>query len=900
MASDSTRHSTSARLSSTLSGWLIQHGKSSISALIVLVGVAFSGLFPLQYDFSFTSLFVGEGPAYDDLRDYLRRFGADVSLVVVAVESDHLYTAEALQELQRLEERLEGLEGVDTVVGPVSATDLVGEDGTLREERIVPQEALDDPSFDAWDEVRRRATTHPLLSGAIYGEGGRHAAIVVRFGVEDRGALCNDGVDNDGDGTVDCEEPGCFASTEACRALAGDVDVEQGGAACTNGVDDDGDGFTDCEDDSCVAHIACSWRSSAESGRSACGDGVDNDADGRADCEDADCLRDPNVPYCTSTRALMSLMDDRASTRPDTAVQMKYYLGGVPYVSQIYTRVIQHDLSTFVPVTAFLTAIVLLTLFRNGRGVVLPSLVVGCAVLGALGLMMLLGGKLNIINSSLPTLLLVIAVADSVHVMSRYFEESRRATSSVDVARRTMGPMMTACALTSITSAVGFATLMTATLPVIRGFGQFAALGILFAFVVTMLLVPATLARLPLPDAKMLARAERGEAVADKVASVAIMLIERHARLVWLSAAVFAVFCAVGISRVEADSHLLAELSEENPAAIANAVIEEHLGGVLSGAIMIYGQPGDLARPEVLRAMDNIGATAEAWRNDAGHALVSRSVSLAPVIREAHADYRGDEAFRVVPESRAAVMALLDQIPNDQRERLVSADASVGHITLRMYDEGHVSWSALRQVLLDEIERELLPLGDFRVVITGSSTLGQDAMQFMIRDLLSSLALAALIIMLLMTALFRSWRIGLISMIPNLLPLLVTLAMVGYLGISMRVSTAIVFSVSLGIAVDDTIHLLVRLREEQRSTPEDFRGALNRAIYGAGRGMVYTTILLCVGFGMLMMSEFTAVRELGLLGTVTLVVALVGDLVFFPLVLLAFQPRIPDVSLLDK
>ena len=170
-------------------------------------------------------------------------------------------------------------------------------------------------------------------------------------------------------------------------------------------------------------------------------------------------------------------------------------------------------------------------------------------------------------------------------------------------------------------------------------------------------------------------------------------------------------------------------------------------------------------------------------------------------------------------------------------------------------------------------------------------TLGQDAMGFMTRDLITSLALATFIIMILMTILFRSLRLGLISMIPNAFPLLVTLGLVGYLGIHLRVSTAVVFSISLGIAVDDTIHVLVRFREELQKPGASYEGALLAAMRGAGRAVVFTTVILCVGFGTLTFSEFTAVRELGMLGGVTLIAALVGDLLLLPLVLLAMRPN---------
>ena len=728
-------------MSLRLSATLVRYRGAALAALACLLTYAFSGLYPLAYDFSFTSLFIGKGEAYDDLRDYLSRFGADVNVFVVAVESDGLYSDAVARELSALVEELERLEGVAEVIAPTNVSALEGEEGVLRTVPLYP--GVDD-DLD-WADVRRRAIAHPIYGGAIFGRDGRHAALVIRYGLEAFALACDDGVDNDGDGLVDCHESGCAERAAFCAPRQ----REDSGAACTNGVDDDGDGLVDCDDADCLASPACSWRQSEERGRSACGDGVDNDGDGRVDCLDADCLRHPDVPACSLTVGLLELLE-RADAEND---DWKLSFGGVPYVSDAYTRVIQHDLVTFVPLTGAIVALLLAFLFRNGRGVAVPTLVVALSITGAVGLMMQLGGSLNIINSSLPTLLLVIAVADTVHIVARYFEESATASSPREAIERTFAAMLGACALTSLTSAVGFASLLSAHLPIIRNFGLQAALGILFAYIVAMLLIPALLMRLPLPDPAMQERAARSTDASRLVTGFFVHLVTARRGVALAITAGIVAFSAVGIALVEADSHLMEELTDAHPASVANRTIEAHLDGVLSGAIVVYGEPGDMARPEVLRALDELGAFAEGWRDEEGGALVARAFSLADVVKEAHAAYRSDQRARVIPESRAAVVSLLDQVPVDTRAAVVSADYAVAHLTLRMVDGGARAWASLRGELEQRIEAELKPLGSFKVVITGSSTLGQDAMAFITRDLLSSLLIATLIIVLVMTTL---------------------------------------------------------------------------------------------------------------------------------------------------
>ncbi len=865
------------------SALLVRYRHLALALLLAGTALAAAGLWPLQYDFSFTTLFVGDGPEYDRLRDYLRRFGTDVNMVVVAVEADDLWSAERMTRLDELAEQLARLEGVDDVIGPTNAEVLVGENGELRMERLVPEPFPETAA--EWDAVRQRAVEHPLLGGAIYGVDGRHTALVVRFDIEGGPVGCNDGVDNDATGGVDCHDPGCWAVEGLCEPHG----PEDENAACTNEADDDGDRLVDCADPDCDGLAACVWVGSPETGRDACRNGLDDDGDGLRDCADVDCARNADVPYCSTTLAVTEIISELdAEARADG--WGAFYLGGVPYISEIYTGVIQHDLKVFLPLTGLVVALLLLALFRTLRGVLLPITVVGVGIVWAVGFMMGTGGKLNMINSSMPTLLLVIAIADSVHILTRYLDEAERSADGEQAARRTMRYMAPACLLTSVTSAVGFASLTTAHLPIIRGFGSYTAFGILLSYVVTMLLMPACLASLPLQTARQ-GGAELGLRVSRWLTDLCVSLVTRHAFATTLALLAFGVVMGWGISRIDRNMHIMEELQEDNEAAVANRVIEEHLGGVLSGAIVFHGSAGTFADPEALRAFDEIGAFAEDWRWEDGRPLIARAYSLAPVVREAHAAYRGADEFNVIPGTSAGVVALLDQLPVKERSRLVSADYGVAHISFRMYDVGSSAWSALRAELAREVAARSSSFGDAEWYFTGSSTLGQDAMRFMTRDLVTSLMLAVVIIMLLMSALFRSIRLGMLSMVPNAFPLLVTLGAVGYLGIEMRVSTAVVFSVSLGIAVDDTIHVLVRFREElDRGTA--YAEALEQALHAAGRGVIFTTVILCIGFGALTFSEFTAVRELGRLGGITLVSALVGDLLVLPLVLLKVRPAL--------
>ncbi|MFT6400127.1 MAG: putative RND superfamily exporter protein, partial [Bradymonadia bacterium] len=336
-----------------------------LATVLALVAVT-----PLQYDFSFTTLFVGEGEDYDRLSDYLQRFGNDVNFVMVAVESEELFSDGVMGELADLTSEFEALEGAHEVVSPTNVTDLIGDGGTLRTQQLVPD------SPDNWAEVEATAVRHPLLGGTVFGTDGEHALILIRFGVEGSVSECTDGVDNDASGGADCRDRSCRSRADG---LCDSAELETGPAACTNGLDDDGDGQKDCDDSDCAGARACEWLSSSEGSKEACGNGLDDDGDGVIDCADSDCMLSEDVSSCNTARAISQIVGQRNAETGDTGI--RYHLGGIPIVSEEYTRVIQHDLTTFLPLTGLLVACVLFIVFRSWRGVLLPRFVVVVGVL---------------------------------------------------------------------------------------------------------------------------------------------------------------------------------------------------------------------------------------------------------------------------------------------------------------------------------------------------------------------------------------------------------------------------------------------------------------------------------------------------------------------------------------
>jgi predicted RND superfamily exporter protein len=549
---------------------------------------------------------------------------------------------------------------------------------------------------------------------------------------------------------------------------------------------------------------------------------------------------------------------------------------GIPTAQYAYSEKMANDLLVFVIVSTILLGFCLLLMFRSAAGVVLPLFVIGIATVTTMGVVELVGGHINMINVALPTLLLVIGIADGVHLYEHYNQTLIAGAETRDAIKATFVKLGWACVLTSVTTAVGFLSLASARIATVRSFGLFAAIGIGFAFLGNILLVPIGLSIFE-PRARPMRNAGNGMMVG--LLETLGHLTVRHPWRTLAIAAPIVVGTAVGARDVVVGSRLFEEISDDDPIVQAHRRLEEDLPGVSSYALDVSTDPGEATSPETLRALDALAQVAM------DHPSVDKAMGLADVIKEMNrAAHGGDPAEARIPDSSALIAQYLLLAEGDLTDRLVNADHSRTQVWMRGPETVTTVWEELRAEL-EQRAQELLP--DAEVLVTGSSSMGKRALGQIIDDIMTSLMAATVVILLVMSLLFRSLRIGLLSMVPNLIPLAMTIGVMGYAGIMLRTSTVIIFSVSLGLAVDDTIHFLVRYRRE-RAAGRRIEDAVVETMRTTGRPIVYTSLLLIGGFWVLILSSFHATRDVGLLGGVTLLSALMADLIVLPALLRVF------------
>lgn len=566
---------------------------------------------------------------------------------------------------------------------------------------------------------------------------------------------------------------------------------------------------------------------------------------------------------------------------------------GLPHLFESIAIKIQQDNIRMVPLNLLVCLLLLYLSFRWFPGTFLPVAAVGISVLITMGAMAFLGEPLNAINNIIPPLLIIVGVSDSIHMIGRYREELEHSPTKLVAAQRTVRVMAMACFLTSATTAVGLGSLVVSRTGMLRGFGIVAAIGVMIAYIVTIVFLPAamTMAKPPLAPQN---RPGRIAHVLDRgvLERLVVGLTRTILRRRWVALALVTLGtggCIFAATQVKIDSLLLDEFEQGDTAFTSTRLMEEKLDGVRPLEILLTArEAGRFHEPDALRGIQETQDWLRAQRgvlstlsaSDYLHESWER-VSGAPEARE--------ETFRS-REQVDGLAALFAQAEPNPLDNVLTDDGRVARIQVRLADVGARATLDIVHELRRQLDARFGPM-DVRVSMTGEAYTGSVGLDAIVSDLLGSLGTAVLIIFGMMVVLFRSWRLGLLALPPNVLPLTGTVAWMAIRGIPLNAATVIVFSISLGLAVDASIHILARYREETGA--HALRSvAILRAARSTGRAIVVSSLTLMLGFGVMLVSSFVPVRRFGELIAVTVALSLISTLIVQPALLRVAAPKI--------
>ncbi len=560
---------------------------------------------------------------------------------------------------------------------------------------------------------------------------------------------------------------------------------------------------------------------------------------------------------------------------------LRMQTAGVPAVrSAIFDHMLA-DQQLFVPLAALLMGAILLATYRRLHGVLIPLCVAAVPVVMLAGLMGYLGEPIGILNQIYFTLLPAIAIADSIHLVSRYQEEMRRPGPATRARQRqaiiaALQHVGAACALTSLTTIMGFLSLNLASIALLRSFGNFAALGMTLAYATTVLIAPLLLS-FTRPHAPRPKQAD-GEGLIDRALLACAGLSRKQPRALLLGSLLLLLLGVLGGLQVEINNDLVGNLQPGHPISRANALADSKLGGILSLEIDLLGAPGCFDDPAL---MQRLAAFEAGVRTDS---LVRDVLSPASMVADLRQLLSGQRALPQEPPALRLHTTMLEA--QGVLRRVLDGERGRARVSIRISDRGALRFEEFEDRL--EMQLDGLLAGRLDAIrLTGTAHNAYRGINMLTLDLRNSLLLVFGCIGLVILLLFRNLRVTLLCFLPNALPLVVGYGFLGAMGWALKPVTAVMFSVGLAIAVDDTIHLMARIKEELRSGG-DTAHAVRNALLHSGRAVIVTSVILVSGLSLTLLSSFPAIVALSGLGMCVISGALLADLFVLPASLILF------------
>ncbi len=566
-------------------------------------------------------------------------------------------------------------------------------------------------------------------------------------------------------------------------------------------------------------------------------------------------------------------------------VPLRY--SGLPYIRTITSEKVQHELELFLFLSILIAFGILYAFFRSARNVSFIILNVIISVIFMFGLLGLFGYKITILTGILPPLMIVIGVENSIFLLNKYYSEFFIHGNKVKALSRVIRSIGAANFMTNATTAAGFASFIVTGNEMLVQFGIIASITIFIAYLLTLFLIPIIFSYLPEPKPKHYQHFEKGNV--NKILQVISYIVVNHRPVIYGTTAFLIISGAIGMSLLKTTGNVVDDISHKDQMYKDLMFFESHFNGVMPFEISI-----DTHKKKGIMRASTIAKIEQLQDSLATYPQMSKPLSIVELVKfSKQAFFNGDPAYYNLPnnQERTFILSYIPDFKGDKKTILNSFVDTALQTTRISVQLANVN---TRQI--DSIERTLSPTIDsifnpkeYTVTKTGTSLVFLKGTNYLVNNLISSLMLAFAIIALLMALTFSSFKMIVISMIPNLLPQLLTAAMMGYAGIPIKPSTILIFSIALGISVDNTIHFLSRYRQQLLLNNWKIHESVIAALLETGFSMIYSAVVLFFGFAIFILSSFGGTEAMGYLISFTLLIAMLSNLLLLPSLLLTLD-----------
>ena len=567
---------------------------------------------------------------------------------------------------------------------------------------------------------------------------------------------------------------------------------------------------------------------------------------------------------------------------------------GLPWVRVKNTQLIKGDMPRFMLMSLAICSLLLLLFFKSLRVMVISLVVVLMSVVWAFGCMALLGFGVTVLQSVIAPLVIVVGVPNCVFLVNAYHHEFAHHGNKARSLQRMISRVGAASFMTNATTAAGFATFCVTYSDVLKQFGLIATIGIMVLWVFGLLLIPIIFSYMPAPKQRHLSHLERHWL--DRAVETIVTLSKNHRTAIYIGTFCVTVLACYGMTKLKDESRIVDDLPADNPVITDLHFLERNFHGVMPLEILVDAEKkGGVLKDATLKRIDRLTDTLATYPE------FSRPISIVDAVKFTRQAFYGGDPSRyglLTGTDKRFMLPYLEHIGSNKGKAsgamgkaFIDSTRSITRLTVQMADVGTTRMDKLLTKLRAQTD-SIFPVDRYKVIFTGTSVVFLKGSSYLISNLITSLFWAIVIIVVLMALLFNSLRILIVALIPNMIPLIVTAGLMGFLHIPIKPSTMLVFGIALGIAVDNAIHFLARYRLEVKLTGGDLAKAVDNSIREVSVGIIYTGIILFSGFSMFAFSRFGGIQALGLLTTMTLLTAMLTNLLVLPSLVLSLNKRI--------
>ena len=565
---------------------------------------------------------------------------------------------------------------------------------------------------------------------------------------------------------------------------------------------------------------------------------------------------------------------------------VKAHYSGLPYIRTVDSVKVKNEISMFILFTLLITALILFLFFRSFKATISSIIVVIIGVIFSFGSIALMGYEISILMALVPPVLIVIGIPNCIFLINKFHSEFRLSKNKEDALSKMIQKIGNITLLTNVTTASGFAAFILTNSETLQEFGVIASLNILFIFLLSLFIIPIYFSFSSAPKKRHTQHLDKKWI--NNLVQYLAYLVKYKRKHIYVITVVLIVVGFFGIIQLKTTGNITDDLPKEQALYQDLKFLESNFGGVLPLEVLVNTKKKNgLLKSYNLRKIEKLSDVLETYPE------FSKPSSYIDVVKcSKQAFYNGDSTYYSLPNSQEQ-RVILSYLKNSSEglgfgNLLMDSLKQEARISLRVADISTSKMDSIFDSLLPKIN-EIFDPEKYDVTITGTSIVFLNGTKFLIKNLVLSLLLVIILISIFMAWMFNSFRMVVVSIIPNLIPLLLTGAIMGYFGIALKPSTILVFSIAFGISVDDTIHFLAKYRQELLMNNWNIRKSVFSALNETGVSMFYTSVVLFFGFFIFVASDFGGTIALGLLVSITLMLAMLSNLLLLPALLLSLE-----------